>query len=382
MNRFYTRLIQISSEETFFLWGPRQSGKTTLLKTLFPEALWIDLLLPQVYRRYMTQPELLIEEVTLNTPSLVVIDEIQKVPQLLDSVHWLIENRGTRFALCGSSARKVKRGHANLLGGRGLRFEMYGLCAREIGSEVDFLTLLNHGYIPRIYESRQPKRYLNAYVSQYLKEEIAEEGLVRNLPAFSEFLNLSALCDTAPVNFSTIARDIGVAVTTVKGYYEILEDTLLGRFLPSYKARPKRRISTSPKFYFFDVGVVNFLAKRGNLEMGSELMGKAFENWVFHELVCYNSYREIYAELFTWRLSSGLEVDFIVNHIDCAIEAKASTRIRSHHLKGLRELRKEHPQTKKLVLVSFDEHSRTSEDGILMLHASRFIDMLWNGELF
>ncbi len=382
MKKIYKRFIQLPTHETFFLWGPRQSGKSTFLKETFQTAFWVDLLLPHNYRRYMSKPELLIEEVTLQSPELVVIDEIQKVPRLLDAVHWMIENLGTHFVLCGSSARKVKRGHANLLGGRGLRFEMYGLSGEEIGEDLDFMALLNKGYIPSIYTSRRPKPYLNAYVSQYLKEEIAEEGLVRNLPAFSEFLNIAALSDTEPVNYSTIARDVGVAVTTVKGYFEILEDTLIGKFLPTYKKRPKRRISIAPKFYFFDVGVVNFLAKRGPMEVGSELLGKAFENWVFHELTCYNSYREAYAEFFYWRLTSGIEVDFIINHLDCAIEAKASTHIRQNHLKGLRELKKEHPETRKLVLVSLDTHDRVSEDNILILHASTFLKKLWAGEFF
>ena len=241
MNRNYSRLLVLPEDETFFLWGPRQTGKSTLLKQHFTDALWIDLLLPSTFRAYLTNPEQLIDEVKLNNTNFVVVDEIQKVPQLLDVIHWLIENTNTSFALCGSSAIKVKRGHANLLGGRGVKFELSGLTVKEIGDDLDFLKLLNNGYLPVVYQSDNPMRLLNSYVSQYLKEEIAAEGLVRNLPAFSDFLNFAALSDTELVNYSTIARDIGISSSAVRGYFDILSDTLIGRFLPSYRKRPKKK---------------------------------------------------------------------------------------------------------------------------------------------
>ena len=215
-----------------------------------------------------------------------------------------------------------------------------------------------------------------------MKEEIAAEGLVRNLPAFSDFLNIAALSDAEVLNYSTIARDIGLASSTVKGYFDILADTLIGRFLHSYRKRPKRRISNMHKFYFFDVGIVNFLTKRGELEFKSELIGKAFANWVFHELCCYNSYDERYADFSYWRLSTGVEVDFIVNDMECAIECKSSDRIKPQHLKGLRELKKDHPETKKMVIVSMDQHDRETDDGILLLHYKTFIKYLWERRLF
>ena len=231
---------------------------------------------------------------------------------------------GCTLALCGSSARKVKRGQANLLGGRAVRYELYGLIAREIGRDFNLDRMLNHGYLPRIYESDRPQRLLNAYVADYLREEVAAEDLTRNLPIFSEFLNVAVLSDAELVNFSTIALDCGVSSHTIKGYFQILEDTLLGRWLPAYTKRPKRRVITAPKFYFADVGMVNHLAKRGGLQAGSELYGKAFENWVFHELSAHNAYSETFATLSYWRLASGIEVDFIVNDMQLAIEAKAS----------------------------------------------------------
>ena len=326
MDRNYSRLLVLPEDETFFLWGPRQTGKSTLLKQHFTDALWIDLLLPSTFRAYLTNPEQLIDEVKLNNTGFVVVDEIQKVPQLLDVIHWLIENTNTSFALCRSSARKVKHGHANLLGGRGVKFELSGLTVKEISDDLDFLKLLNNGYLPVVYQSDNPMRLLNSYVSQYLKEEIAAEGLVRNLPAFSDFLNFAALSDTELVNYSTIARDIGISSSAVRGYFDILSDTLIGRFLPSYRKRPVRRISNIPKFYFFDTGVVNFLAKRGELQFGSEMIGKAFEDWLFHELCCYNSYQERYADYSYWRLSTGVEVDFIVNDMEYAIDLSSSNR--------------------------------------------------------
>lgn len=312
----------------------------------------------------------------------MVIDEVQKLPVLLDEVHWLHENHGVQFALCGSSARKVRRGHANLLGGRAVRYELFGFTSRELKGQWDLDRMLNHGYLPRIYFSSRPKRLLNAYVSNYLKEEVAAEGLVRNLPVFSEFLNAASLSDTELVNFSTIARDCGVAGQTIKQYFQILEDTLLGSWLPAYRKRPKRRVIRAPKFYFCDVGIVNFLAKRGTLALGSELYGKAFENWCYHELQAYNLYHEAFAELSYWRLASGIEVDFVINSMEIAIEAKASRKVTSTHLRGLRALHEDHPDIRKRIIISCESKPRLTEDGIEILPVADFVKMLWDGAIF
>jgi len=370
-------------KETFFLWGPRQTGKSTLLKIAYPDAVWIDLLKAEEFRRYLSKPELLRQELPRKgAMPFVVIDEVQKLPNLLDEVHWLHENRNVRFALCGSSARKVKRGHANLLGGRAIRYEMFGFVSTELYPDFDLNRLINHGYLPRIYLAKQPQRLLNAYVANYLKEEIAAEGLVRNLPVFSDFLNLAALSDTETVNFSTIARDCGVSSQTIKEYFQILEDTLLGRWLPSFRKRPKRRVAASAKFYFSDVGVVNFLAKRGSIQPGSELLGKAFENWCFHELNAYNLYNEVFAKFFYWRLAGGTEVDFIINDMEVAIEAKAGKKITSKQLKGLRSLKIDHPDIKRRLIVCCEDKPRVTNDGIEIIPAGIFTEMLWHGELF
>ena len=223
---------------------------------------------------------------------------------------------------------------------------------------------------------------LNAYVSDYLREEIIAEALVRNAPAFADFLAIAALADTEPVNFSNIARETGISSPTVKTYYEILQDTLLGRWLPAYQRRPKRRVATAPKFYFADAGIVNHLARRGALEPRSELYGKAFENWIHHELVAYSSYTESFTNLSYWRLTSGAEVDFIVNDMALAIEAKASARITDQHMRGLRTLGQDYSDVGARIVVSLEPKSRRTDDGILILSAREFIEQLWNGELF
>lgn len=370
--------------ETFFLWGPRQTGKSTLLRHTYGEGHWVDLLKADAFRRYVTRPETLREELEAEPPGprqQVVIDEIQKVTALLDEVHWLIENRGLHFALCGSSARKVKRGSANLLGGRALRYELHGLTAAELGGEFDLDRVLNHGYLPRIYQSNRPGRLLEAYVADYLKEEVAAEGLIRNLPVFSDFLDVAALGDGEIVNFSNIARECGVSSHTTKNHFQILEDTLLGRWLPAYRKRPKRRVIGAPKFYFADVGVVNRLARRGELLPGSELYGKAFENWVYHELTAFISYHEVDAELSYWRLASGIEVDFVLGDMGVAIEAKSSERITCDHLRGLHSLVEDHPRVGRRIVVCREPRARKTADGIEILPAATFVKRLWTGDL-
>jgi predicted AAA+ superfamily ATPase len=380
----YTRKLTLpeAGKETFFLWGARQAGKSSLLREAYADAVWVDLLKADAFRRYSTRPEILREELERLENPFVVVDEVQKVPALLDEIHWLHENRGIQFALCGSSARKLKRGHGNLLGGRAIRLELYGLCAPELGDDFDLQRMITHGTLPRIYQSAQPQRLLNAYAGEYLKEEIMAEGLVRNLPPFSEFLNCAALGDTEQINYTNIARELGVARDSVRGYYQILSDTLLATLLPVYRKRPKRRLSIADKFYFHDVGIVNFLAKRGNPEPGSEAYGKAFENWIFHELCGYNQYEERFGQFSFWRLSTGVEVDFIVNDLECAIECKSSERVHDHHLKSLRELKKEHPKCGRRLLVSREPVSRQTNDGIEILSVNDFLAELWDGSLF
>ena len=380
----FKRLIDLPKhpKKSFFLWGQRQTGKSTLLKAMYPDALWIDLLKSDEFRRYTDEPHLLRTEILPRSgKNLVVIDEVQKIPLLLDEAQWLIENKKTVLILCGSSARKLKRGQANLLGGRALRYELTGLVSAEIGDNWDLVRMINNGYLPPHYAIDNPWKSFEAYVGDYLKEEVASESLVRNLPAFSGFLPAAAISDTERINFSNIARECGVSVPTTQEYFQILVDTLLGRFLPAYVKRQKRRIVNAPKFYFCDVGIVNFLAKRKSLEPGNELFGKAFENWVYHELTACNLYTDASWDLSYWALSTGLEVDFIINDLECAIEAKASPKIGNDHLKGLRELKTEHPSVKRRIVVCLEKRTRLTSDGILILPVKEFTKRLWDGSL-
>jgi predicted AAA+ superfamily ATPase len=365
---------------TFFLWGPRQTGKSTLLRARYPKARRVDLLSAREFVRYSRDPGLLREEIESSRERFVVIDEVQKVPALLDEVHWLIENRAVVFALCGSSARKVRRGQANLLGGRALRYELRGLVSAELGEDFDVIRAVNHGYLPRHYLARSARDLLRSYVDDYLKEEVAAEGLTRNLPVFADFLAAAALGDGQLVNYAMIARECGVSPYTVTEYYRILVDTLLGSFLPAYRKRPKRRVIQAPKFYFADVGVVNHLARRGPLQPGGELFGHAFENWVLHELAAYRAYRGFAFELAYWRLASGIEVDFVIDDLRLAVEAKATTRVHADHLRGLRELRADH-RVGKRVVVSMEQRPRRTDDGIEILPAGTFGQRLWADDL-
>lgn len=382
----YKRLapIQKTPKRSFFIWGPRQVGKSTLLKHLYPNALVIDLLKSDEYFRFQQSPKLFREIVGNQPPkTLTVVDEVQKVPALLDEVHWLIENKNQIFALSGSSARKLKRGHANLLGGRAVRHVLLGLTAQELGSDFNLEKLLNQGNLPNHFlcDEKEWLSLIRSYVADYLKEEIAAEAAVKNLPAFSSFLSVAALSDTEPVNFSRFGSDVGVSGHTIKEYFEILVETYQGAWLPAYIKRAKRRTRQTPKFYFDNVGVVNYLAKRGKIVEGSELFGKAFESFIFHELRCYVEYQNPELELSYWSLTTQNEVDFILGAMEVAVEVKASSEIRSGHLKGLRELKVEYPKVKSRILVCNETYQRKTEDGILIMPYKIFLEKLWNGEI-
>lgn len=379
----FKRILRLPEKpgKSFFLWGPRQTGKTTLLKQLYPDAFRIDLLKTDELIRYSRKPAVLREEVAaLPQSQLVVIDEIQKVPGLLDEIHYLIQEDGRHFVLCGSSARKVRRGHANLLGGRAIRYELLGLCSGEIGNDFSLVRFLNTGPLPSHYEAENTRLVIRSYVEDYLREEILEEGVTRNLPVFSDFLRVAAIGDTEVVNMSNVARESGVAVSTVRDHYAILVDTLMGAFLPAFTLRPKRRTIQAPKFYFRDLGVVNHLARRGQIEAGSELFGKAFENWLFHELSVHLRYSELFYDLSYWRLSSGIEVDFIINDGETAIEAKGKSCVTTRDTKNLLHFKKDFPEVRQLIIVCLEKRPRLTREGILILPYKEFTQRLWQGE--
>ncbi|MDR1416651.1 MAG: DUF4143 domain-containing protein [Prevotellaceae bacterium] len=368
-----------SGNESIFLWGARQTGKSTLLKTLFPRALCFDLLISSEYKRLTEKPDILREAIlaNLNTQP-VVIDEIQRIPELLNEVHWLISSYNVRFILSGSSPRKIIRSGVNLLGGRALRYELYPLVSSEI-PDFDLLRAINHGLLPRHYDAVAPQKMISAYVGSYLRDEIVAEARLRNVGNFSRFLEAAALTNGETVNYTNIAGDCGVSSTTVKEYFQILEDTLIGRYLPSFQKRQKRRVVAAPKFYLFDVGIANNLLKRGKIEAGTELFGKAFEHFIYQEIYAHCRYSENEYSICYWRTASQMEVDFVLGDHEVAIEVKATEQANSRHLKGLKAFAEEYT-TKKLILVSNDPLPRLAGN-ILILPWKVFLERLWAGEI-
>ncbi len=383
----YKRIIDLdlSDSETCFLWGPRQTGKSTLLKSLFPGSKRYDLLLSTEFGRLVRNPELIREECEAeglygdSQTSPIIVDEVQKIPPLLDEVHWLIENRGLRFILCGSSARKLKRGQSNLLGGRGVRYELHPLAYPEI-SEFSILKALNAGLLPRHYQSGTPRRLIQSYVGDYLKEEIAAEALSRNIRAFSRFLEVAALTNGELVNYNNIASECGVSAPTVKEYFQILEDTMIGRYLPAFRKRAKRRLIGAPKFYFFDIGIVAYLTRRGEVEPGSELFGRAFEHLLHMEISAHSSYSGYFYPISYWRTASGFEVDFLLGDAEVVIEAKSTGTVSGRHLQGIRAFKEEYA-ARHYIVVSMDPKPRRTEDGIDILPWKVFLKRLWRDDL-
>lgn len=377
----YKRLQQFRGlgKESCFLWGPRQSGKSTLLKTLFPKSPYYDLLLSDEFERLNRKPSLLREELLATHPiSPVIIDEVQKIPQLLDEIQWLIVNKKIQFILCGSSARKLKRGSGNLLGGRALRYELFPLVSKEI-PDFNLLQALNHGCLPRHYQSQHPELLGRSYVGDYLKEEIAAEALTRNVPAFARFLEAASFSNGEAVNFINIARECGVSAPTVKEYFQILVDTLLARFVPAFQKKPKRRVIHTPKFYLFDVGIANALLKRGSIVAGSEIFGRAFEQLIYQEVIAHSHYSGSEYPVSYWRTASGFEVDFILGDRDVALEVKGVPEIHSHHVRSMRAFQEEY-KPKKMIVVSLDTKPRRFDD-ITIMPWKKFLDDLWAGSI-
>ncbi len=379
----FSRLLQmrLPSKQSAFLWGPRKTGKSTYLWQTFPESLYFDFLKTDVFFEFSKDPSRFREQVLAQPASVlkrpIVLDEVQKIPNILDEVHYLIEHNALRFILCGSSARKLKRGKANLLGGRAWRYEMFPLVFPEI-KQFNLLRALNHGLLPSHYAQEDAKKSLVAYVQDYLKEEVFEEGLTRNIPAFSRFFDAMGYSHGELINYSNIARDCGVDMKTVKEYYQILVDTFLGYFLEPFKKRQSRQVITrAPKFYLFDVGVAGMITKRNIMEERGEDFGRALEHFILLEMIAYRSYREKDIDIRFWRTKSGREVDFILGQGETAIEVKGTHRVERTDVQGLLAFRDEY-LPKKLILVC-NEKSQRLHQGVHIMPWKDFLRMLWGG---
>jgi len=376
--------IKLPQRQSAFLWGPRKTGKTTYLKQNFSNSLVYDFLKTDFFMEVAKNPAHLRELILAKDKKLlrypIILDEVQKVPQVLDEVHWLIENKGLRFILCGSSARKLKRGHANLLGGRAWRYEMFPLVTAEL-EELDLLRILNHGMVPVHYLQNQDyERSLKAYVQDYLKEEIFAEGLTRNIPAFLRFLDAFGYSHGELTNYANIARDCGVDSKTVKEYYQILIDTLLAIRVEPFKRRQSRQVITkAPKYYLFDVGIAGCLTKRHLREEKGEEFGKAFEHFLLMEIVAYRSYSGKDFDINFWRTKSGLEVDFILGSGKVAVEIKGSSRVSRKNLNGLAAFHEEY--LPKRCIVICNEKEKRIQNEIEILPWREFLHELWKGSI-
>ena len=375
--------VDLPPRKTAFLWGPRKTGKSTYLREKFPQSIIYDFLETDLFLEFSKRPSLLRERLlakeshALKQP--VILDEVQKIPHVLDEVHWLIENKGLRFILCGSSARKLKKGKANLLGGRAWRFEMFPLVSAEL-VDLDLLKVLNHGLIPIHYLEDSSEKSLKAYTQDYLKEEVIAEGLTRNIPAFSRFFDAMAYSHGELTNYSNIARDCGVDSKTVREYYQILVDTLMGRLVAPFKRRQDRQIITkAAKFYLFDVGVAGAIMKRKIVEARGELFGKAFEHFVLMELVAHSSYNELDYEINFWRTKSGLEVDFVLAKGEVAIEVKGSSRVEQRDLRPMMAFAEEYAPKKALLVCN--EREERIQGRIRIMPWRRFLEDLWEEKI-
>ncbi|MCY4265259.1 MAG: AAA family ATPase [Gammaproteobacteria bacterium] len=375
--------IDLPAGQSCFLWGPRKTGKSTLLAERFPQSEHFDLLDTQRFIQYLKEPWTIAQEIMALPEAKrrlpIVIDEVQKVPQILDEVHRLIENEGLNFVLCGSSARKLMRGGANLLGGRAWRFHLHPLTWREV-PEFDLLQALNRGLIPSHYDCSEYKQALAGYVTDYLKEEVFDEGLIRNIAAFSRFFDALSFSHGEELNFSSVARDCGMDSKTVREYFQILEDTLLGYMIEPFSQRRSRKVITSkPKFYLFDVGVAGRVCDRTIERTQGEAFGRAFEHFILMELMAWRNYGNNDFPVRYWRSKTGLKVDFVAGmSSQVAIEIKGS-RVRNEHLKGLKAFIEEH-QPAMAILVCAEPRARCIGK-INVLPWEEFLNRLWEGEI-
>ncbi len=390
---FIKRMLDVNIDpgQSAFLWGIRQSGKSTYLRHEFPKSLYINLLDTDVFFDLQKTPSklrkqiLALDEATLKYP--VIIDEIQKIPALLDEVHLMIESKKAYFILSASSARKLKKEAANLLGGRAWSFYMHPFVYPEIKDNFDLIKALNSGLLPAHYLTNNYDRALDAYVKNYLKEEIQAESLVRNLPSFSRFLDSFVYSNGELTNYANIARDCGIDAKTVKNYYQILVDTIMGYFVyPFSQSESRDTLSSVPKFYLADVGIASYLSQRTIKALKGNEAGKAFEHWIFLEILAYKQIKNKRFEIKFWRHKSNHEVDFIIENKQeplYAIEVKIGDNIDKQDIKGLIEFQSRYPQAKAIVVCN-EQRKRFIDEAssIMAVPYTEFLDELWAGTLF
>ena len=378
----FNREINPAKSKSYFLFGPRQTGKSTFVKSLISRKdLYIDLLPQRNFLNYAKNPGRLREEILAHLRQyddpLCIVDEIQKIPALLDEVHELIESRGIRFVLTGSSARKLRRGGANLLAGRAYTYHLFPLTSTEIGDGFDLSRAIKFGSLPVLWGSREEDahEFLRSYTETYLKEEVAAEGLVRNIGPFAKFLDIAAANDGETVNFSNIARECSVSVKTVQQYFQILEDTFLAFRVPAWTRSERRRLVSHPRYYFFDTGVTNALAHTLMDQLNPKVFGRRFEQFVICQLMACIHYKRLDRQLYYWRTNHGAEVDLLLcegSRIVCALEIKSSQNIAGEQLGGLKSFILDNPGIPAYVLGDRQNRRRLHDD-ITVINWDEFI---------
>lgn len=369
----YARILNPPENKSYFLFGPRGTGKTTWLKSRFPQALYFDLLDAETYNDLLARPNRLGSMIPESWEAPVIIDEVQRVPELLYEAHRLIENRDILFILTGSSARKLRRKEANLLAGRALTLFFYPLVAEELGRDFSMEHALRFGHLPSTFSEPDPKKYLESYVSTYLREEVQQESLTRNLGAFSRFLEAASFSQAQPLNISAVARECSIHQKVAENYFFILEDLLIAARVPVFVKRAKRRMVAHPKFFFFDAGVYRTLRPRGPLDFTEEIDGASLETLVFQEMRALNHYHDLEYEIFFWRTAAGQEVDFVLygpNGI-VAVEVKRSDRVTGEMLSGLRAFKNEYPMARSYFLTAGERDGW--EDNVRIMPVQMFI---------
>lgn len=368
--------LDLPPEQSAFLWGPRKVGKTYWIREHLAKAQLIDLLKTDTFAEYASHPSLLRERYQ-DHKGLIVIDEVQKVPSLLDEVHWLIENKKIPFLLTGSSARKLKRGHANLLGGRAWKRHMTPLSFIEVEG-FDLEKVFVSGLLPPHFLSTNPEEDLRAYVADYLKEEIAAEALTQDIPSFSDFLRVAALTSSELLNYTNVGRECGISPKVVRTYFQILEDTYLGFRIPPWKRSKNRRMIETEKFYLFDVGLSNYLSRRAP-RLGTPEFGKSFEHYILMELMAYQAYRQPEMEIAFWRTSTNQEVDFLINDKQLALEIKGG-KVHEGDIRNMKALL-EDGSVGKAIIISLEKQKRKISSDIIIYPWQDFLEELWQDKL-